>query len=123
MAHTLLFNQFLLFYIKSSFSFSIHILDSERFACETCGKNYKRLASLKYHQKYDCGNYYNDCENCGRNYKYIRDLRHHQKYECGNGVVWKCPQCMKQLMRKSWKRHVAKCAAQLGVVNSYANSE
>ncbi|XP_044737187.1 longitudinals lacking protein, isoforms N/O/W/X/Y isoform X21 [Chrysoperla carnea] len=83
--------------------------DEERFNCNMCGKSYKRLGSLKYHQKYDCGNYYNDCDQCGRNYKYIRDLRHHKKYECGQGREWRCPRCLKQLMRKSWKRHVMRC--------------
>ncbi|XP_060535630.1 zinc finger protein 11-like [Cylas formicarius] len=77
-----------------------HVLGKhkDRARCPSCRRLYGTVASLKFHQKYECGIMaafecafcFYPCPQCPRVYRHYTSRSRHVKLECGKGPTFKC---------------------------------
>ncbi|XP_035856112.1 zinc finger protein 112-like isoform X1 [Sander lucioperca] len=81
--------------------------DEKQHSCQTCGRSFSRISSLKYHLITHTGEKPYSCKTCGKTYGQISSLKYHirthtgeKPYSCKTcGKAFKCNNILKVHMR------------------------
>ena len=80
-----------IFHVSTS---EIRHVGEKPFICDTCGKSFKQMQSLKYHKMIHTGEKPYSCDTCGKSYTQMQSLKYHKMIHTGE-KPYSCDTCGK----------------------------